>query len=157
MDKRQETLPKFNVFEESKQIRIGWRLPGVRCITDFLYWAFEYGGRYELRLSVPAKFGQCEIVPTAGAIGEYSSGLFWGYDGLYRGGFANIHYLVHHGLDGLPIKYFDSLPRDVPLFDVIPSTGGFFRLSLGEWFDQINNPSIRLSAMAIQVKKSRGT
>jgi hypothetical protein len=146
-------LPKFQISAMKNDLCITWRLPGVNSIAQFLYWALEWHARYDVRS--PDRHNRhawLELAPVAGAYGEYTTGLFWEKEsGLGRNGFASIHYLVHHGLDGLPAAYFAQLPRDEPIFTIHSPRGTLIHLSLDEWFDHWSNPSNDLDRMAIKI------
>ncbi len=146
----------FVVKQDKRDMRIEWQIPDVRGPGDFLYWAFEWGAKYEMRLTIEKHIPTAEFVAQSGCAGEYSAHMRW--DTLAgcmvrEQQFGSIHYLVHHGLDGLPTRFLQALPRDVPLFEVLPPFGGLVRLTMDEWLAHYDDRSKDIAHLAIAKKE----
>jgi hypothetical protein len=132
-----KTQPVSFVVREGKKrtVAVEWRIADVATLTDYLYWAFEHGARYQLRVVKERPF-IVELVPESGAFGEYSLGLRWDYEHgtVYRQFDTGLHYVTHHAFDGMPRKIFDALDRAAQIIRV-ESVNGLFALSLDEWWD----------------------
>ncbi len=140
---------RFIVTSTKKCMEIEWRLPGIRTPADCLYWAYDLDAKYDFGMSTN-RDRWLHFQALSGTIREYRTELYWGYGkGLNRSDFTNTHYLIHHGLDGLPRKFFETLPRDEPIIEVLPFEGGFFRMTLDEWFSKLESGSPKLSSLAI--------
>jgi len=121
------------VSEARRVFTVRWHIAGIDNPADFLYWAAQYGARYELR---PApKPWWLEFLAKDGVHGEYPNGLFWdswSHPNPARSNFRATHKLTQHGLDGLPRQCYESLARQDPIFRV-ESRSGLFVLTLDEW------------------------
>ena len=147
---------RFEVRENKKQVEVVWRIKNATTITDFLYWAFEHGTRYQLRVWRERPILTFELVPESGATaGEYTSGLLWDTSSgcLLRRFNAGLHYVTHHAFDGFPEKVFYALDHETQIIRV-ESSGGLFTLSLDEWFDYLSSGRNDRAISALGIKPS---
>ena len=152
----ESTTPvRFVVRQTKRDMRIEWHVPDVRGIDDYLYWALNWDAKYEMRLTILKHIPTAQLIVKSGCAGEYPAHMYWDPMAgcmVREGQFSTIHYLVHHGLDGLPTKFLLALARDVPLFDVLPPSGGLFRLTLDEWNAHYDNHSKDIGRLAIVLR-----
>ncbi len=148
----------FTVREVKKRaIEVVWHIADVATLSDYLYWAFERGARYQLRVAKERPF-VVELVSESGAVGEYSLGLFWDYEHgtVYRQFIAGLHYATQHAFDGMPLQVFDALERAAQIIRVEIPGGGLFALSLDEWFDYRSSGRNDQRLSALSMSRSRG-
>jgi hypothetical protein len=147
----------MRVVDDAKTIHVEMHIRGVSTVAEYLYWALDYKAKYEIR-SVPPKIADYELVPVAGCAGEYTHGLYWEH-GLLKRSEPNVHYLIHHGLDGLPMEFTDLLNgkyREEQIVEVMPLRGGYFTLSLDEWWQRVDHNGGTLASLGIASNRKRG-
>ena len=146
----------FVVKQDKRDMRIEWQIADVRSPGDFLYWALEHGARYEMRLTIVKYLPTAEFIAKSGCAGEYAAHMCWdplAWCMVRKQQFGSIHYLVHHGLDGLPAKFLQALPRDVPVFEIMPPFGGLVHLTMDEWLAHYDDHSKDIGHFAISKKE----
>lgn len=162
---------QFTVRERGKWAYIlwPWETP-----ESFLYEAFQHGARYKLRRPVIVnQLTWVEFVPTEGAYGEYSNGLFfgktpwwYGYRLWRRFSARGAHYLAQHGLDGIPAKLHAAAREYNPgepmgpvkfQFRIATAKRGSFDMTFYDWLHYLaSGRNGHISEMAISYKHRKG-
>lgn len=163
-----QLILNFRVAEKGRYAYVlwPWETP-----EDFLYEAFQWGATYKIRM--PLKMNQrswIEILPAAGAHGEYFHGLYfgrlaWGHALYRRFNARGSHYLTQHGLDGIPQKMWEAAyeyrpgqPAGDVLFKFRVETKGqrAFDLTYHDWIQHfVSGRNEHISRMGISIKKSK--